>query len=127
MKFRKGLVIFLALVLVFALAVGCAPEPEEPPPAPEPDENDVEEQVLTGEGQGYNEDVPIVVEVTMVGDEITAVDIVSHEETPGLSDPAFEEVPAAIIAAQSSSVDAVSGATDTSNGIMEAVANATGM
>ncbi len=123
MKFRKGLVLVLVLMFVFALAVGCG-QPEEAPAPPADD--DAEEQVLRGEGQGYNPDVPIVVEVTMVGDEITAIEIVEHEETPGLSDPAFEEIPDAIIAAQSSSVDVVSGATDTSNGIMEAVANATG-
>ncbi len=124
MKLRKGLVLVLALMFVFALAAGCGTPDEEPPP---PADDEVEEQVLRGEGQGYNADVPIVVDVTMVGDEITAIEIVEHEETPGLSDPAFEEVPDAIIAAQSTDVDVVSGATDTSNGIMEAVANATGM
>ncbi|GEM_PF-1177549 len=124
MKLSKGLVLVLALVFVFALISGCAPDPVDEPPPPD---DDAEEQVLRGEGQGYNADVPIVVDVTMVGDEITAIEIVEHEETEGLSDPAFEEVPDAIIAAQSTDVDVVSGATDTSNGIMEAVANATGM
>ena len=123
MKLRKGLVLVLALMFVFALAAGCEPAPEADEPAP--DEND--EQVLTGEGQGYNPDVPIVVEVTMVGDEITAIEIVEHDETEGIADPAFDETPDAIIDAQSTDVDVVSGATDTSEGIMEAVADATGM
>jgi len=100
--------------------------PEEEQPGP-PAEEVAVARVLVGEGQGYNKDVPIVVEVTMVGRGIASINIVSHGETPGLSDPAFEVIPSAIIAAQNSRVDVISGATDTSIGIMEAVANAMNM
>lgn len=50
--------------------------------------------------------------------------MVSHNETPGISDAAIETIPAAIVEAQSTDVDAVATATFTSNGIKEAVDNA---
>ena len=78
----------------------------------------------TGEGQGNNPDVKIVVEVTFTEDAITDVKVVSHQETPTTSDPALEKIPAAIVAQQSLAVDAVAGATNTSNGILAAVEDA---
>lgn len=64
---------------------------------------------------------PVVLEVAI---EDGAITVVSHEETPGLSDPAFEYVPAAIIEKQSLAVDTVSGAPLTSNAILAAVEEA---
>lgn len=66
----------------------------------------------------------LIVEVVVVGEQITDVKVLSHGETPGISDPAIAEIPTKIIAAQSTEIDAVSGATMTSNAIKEAVANA---
>lgn len=76
----------------------------------------------TGEGQGNNG--PIKVEVTFTEDRITEVKITEHAETPGISDPAFEKIPAAIVEQQSLAVDAVSGATNSSKGILAAVEDA---
>jgi len=45
----------------------------------------------------------------------------SHKETPGISDPAIEEIPKRMVKTNSPEVDIVSGATKTSNGIIEAV------
>ncbi len=66
----------------------------------------------------------LIVEVVVAGEQITEVKVLSHGETPGISDPAIAGMPANIIAAQSTEIDAVSGATMTSNAIKEAVANA---
>lgn len=52
--------------------------------------------------------------------------VLSHSETLGISDPAIEQIPAAIVAANSADVDIVSGATNTSRGIIAAVKNAMG-
>jgi uncharacterized protein with FMN-binding domain len=60
----------------------------------------------------------------VVNGKIANITILSHSETPMLSDAAFNNVPAAIIAAQSTQVDAVSGATVTSKAIMAAVNDA---
>ena len=75
-----------------------------------------------GEGQGFGG--PVKVKVTMDGDKIAKIDVLSHGETPGISTPAFDAIPDAIIAAQSTEVDVVSNATRTSNALIEAVNNA---
>lgn len=75
-----------------------------------------------GEGQGFGG--PIKVKVIMNGDQIAKIDVLSHSETAGISTPAFDNVPASIIAAQSAQVDIASGATYTSKGLIEAVNNA---
>ena len=64
------------------------------------------------------------VKVTMDGDKIAKIDVLSHSETAGISDPALAQIPEAILAAQSTSVDAVSGATKTSEALIAAVNDA---
>ena len=66
----------------------------------------------------------IKVKVTMDGDKIAKIEVLSHNETAGISDPAFNTIPDAIIAANSTQVDVVSGATKTSNALIEAVNDA---
>ena len=63
----------------------------------------------------------VKVSVTVSGGKITAVEVVEHNETAGISDPAIEQIPAKIVDAQSTDVDAVAGATVTSEAIKEAV------
>lgn len=75
-----------------------------------------------GVGTGMGGDVKV--KVTMNGDVITGVEILSHHETPSISDAAIEQIPAAIVAANSVEVDAVAGATVTSDAIIQAVLNA---
>lgn len=64
------------------------------------------------------------VKVTMDGDKIASIEVLSSQETPGICDPAMEAVPKSIIETQSTQVDAVTNATQTSNAIMEAVKDA---
>ena len=64
------------------------------------------------------------VKVTMDGDRIANIEVLSSSETPGICDPAMEQIPKAILDAQSTEVDAVTNATQTSNAIMEAVRDA---
>lgn len=78
--------------------------------------------VYNGTGAGLMG--PIEVAVTVEGGKIAKVEVVSHSETAGISDPAFAEIPGAIVDAQSWEVEAVSGATFSSKGIAEAVKNA---
>lgn len=76
----------------------------------------------TGEGKGRNG--TITVEVTVKAGKLDAVKVVKHTETVGISDAAVADFPKAIVAAQSTAVDAVAGATMTSEGIRQAVAQA---
>ena len=76
----------------------------------------------TGVGAGMHSNIEV--RVTVSGGKIAQVEILSQDETKGISEPALEQLPAAIVAANSPDVAAVSGATMTSNGIMAAVKNA---
>ena len=75
-----------------------------------------------GEANGFGG--PIKVKVTMDGDKIAKIDVLSHGDTPGICDAAFNTIPQAIIDAQSTQVDVASGATFSSKGIMAAVEDA---
>ncbi|MBQ6972624.1 MAG: flavocytochrome c [Synergistaceae bacterium] len=75
----------------------------------------------TAKATGNNVNVPIEVSVTFDADKITDIKIVKHEETPGLGDKAFEKVIPAILSAQSTQVDGMTGATMSSNALKEAV------
>lgn len=73
----------------------------------------------TGVAAGRNAD--ITVEVTVSDSKIETVTVSEHQETAGIADPALEQVPAAIVEKQSTEVDVVSGATITSQAIIDAV------
>lgn len=67
------------------------------------------------------------IEVAVTVDEngaVTNVEITKNGDTPGISDPAVEQIPALIVEMQSANVDAVSGATYTSDAIMAATLDA---
>ena len=66
----------------------------------------------------------IVVKVRMDGDKIGSIQYLELNDTLGICDPAITAIPAAIIESQSTTVDAVSGATRTSQGIIDAVNDA---
>lgn len=79
----------------------------------------------TGAAPGvHNDDVKV--EVTVDESSIRSIEILEHNETPGLSDAAFEQIPAKIIEGQTLAVDTISGATYSSTAIIEAVAQALG-
>ena len=64
------------------------------------------------------------VKVKMDGGKIAAVEVVHQQETAGVGSKAIEALPAQIIEAQSTEVDAVAGATVTSTAIKDAVQKA---
>ena len=53
-----------------------------------------------------------------------SVTVLSHSDSPGFSDPAHSGIPGRIVAANDPQVDAVAGATISSEAIMAAVRNA---
>jgi uncharacterized protein with FMN-binding domain len=85
----------------------------------------VEALTFTGSSQGYASE--ITVEVTMDGDTITAIEVVEAGDTPGLSDNAFNTVIEAVLANQTvDGVDVMTGATGSSEGILNAIRDALG-
>ncbi|MGN9166224.1 flavocytochrome c [Tissierellaceae bacterium HCP3S3_D8] len=76
------------------------------------------------EGVGGGNGGEIKVNVTVKDGKIESIDVVEHKETEILSDAAFEKIPQAVIDNQSVNIDAVTGATYTSKGIILAVKDA---
>lgn len=64
---------------------------------------------------------PVAVEVTFSKDKIEKIAVVSQKETPGIGTLAVDALPAKMVEVQSPKVDAVAGATITSNAIRTAV------
>jgi uncharacterized protein with FMN-binding domain len=96
-----------------------APETEEP--APETAEN---EYLGKAEGMGGT----VTVKVTMDGDAIAEVEVISHKETEGIGTKPIDSMPAQFVgmktADEVAAVDKVAGATITSNALKEAVTDA---
>ena len=84
-----------------------------------------ETTVVKGEAEGYGG--PITAEVTMAGGKIIGLELTGESETPEIGGTAMNTLKEAILAAQGlDGVDAVSGATWTSNGVFDAVNSAMG-
>mgnify|MGYP001306463619 FL=1 len=96
-----------------------APEAEAAPAGPSGS--------FTGEGEGYNKDVPLKVTVTLKDGKIVALKVEEHGESvdqiPQVKE-ALDAIPTLIIEKNSAEVDVHAGATWTSKGIMAAVAAA---
>lgn len=107
---KKYISLVLVVVLLATALVGCGSS-----------DAGLKDGTYPGDGQGMN---PLKVSVTVTDGKIADVEVTEHEETPGFYEPALEEIPAAIVDKNSTEVDAVSGATVTSNAIKEAVNNA---
>lgn len=78
--------------------------------------------VYTAVGQG--KDDQITVKVTIADQKIDSVVVVEDHETPGVSTRALTDIPEKIVKNQTVNVDAISGATATSEGITVAVKKA---
>lgn len=76
----------------------------------------------TGSAESYGGE--LTVEVKMDGETITDVKVTKHTDTEGIGSIAVSEIPGAIVAANSTSVDVVTGATITSRAIISAVNSA---
>ena len=85
-------------------------------------QGDYKDGVYEGTGKGNNGD--ITVEVTVEGGNIVSIVLKEHGETEGIYEAAEKNVTEDIIANQTAEVDTVAGATNTSKGIIEAVAAA---
>ena len=82
----------------------------------------LDDGTYSGSARGYQG--PIDVTVTVEGGRLTAIDVTRHTESPGIGTRALDSLIAGIIEAQSLGIDAVSGATGTSSGLIGAVSDA---
>lgn len=71
---------------------------------------------------GHNGDLPMV--VTLSTDRIESIDIDTEGESEGIADVVFKRIPSQILEGQTLNVDLISGASVTSNGVIDGVAKA---
>lgn len=110
----------ICLFLCFAMAiltVACQSNPKE-----EGQEAMFKPDTYVGTADGHNGEIKV--EVTVDENSIKSIEVIEHNESPGISDPAIERIPKAIVEDQSLAVDAISGATVTSDAIIAAVTDA---
>jgi len=107
----KNLLVF-TLVLIILLC-GCAALSRQQAPAG---------KVFEGTGQGYRG--LIAVQVCVDDGTITEIVVVDSDEDRNVGVPAMEELIELVILYNSADIDAVSGATETSRGFLEAVRSA---
>lgn len=105
---RKAILLLLSIGITSMLLIGCG--------------GNYIDGTYTGIGTGYGGEIEV--EVVVEDNKIADIIILSHEESQEISDEAFEVVILAIIDAQHTAVDNVTGATKTTNGIKEAVLRA---
>ena len=72
-----------------------------------------------GTGAGYGGNIKLA--LTVEGGKITKAEVLEHSETEGVSDPAFEQIPAAIVEKQGTEgIETVAGCTRSSEGLLAA-------
>ena len=106
---KKCLALILALAMLCTMGLACAV---------------AEGERITGTGVGQGIDGDVVVEVEADASTIYAVNVVEQNETPGIGSVAAEQLPGAIVEANSIAVDGIAGATVTSNAIKDAIRQA---
>lgn len=122
MNLKKGISLLLGSALLIGMMAGCTNETapsESPSTAPA---GAYTAGTYTGTADGNNG--PVTVEVTVSDTAITSVVVTEQAETESIATPALERIPQAIVDNQSLGIDAITGATNTSNAILSAVAAA---
>ncbi|WP_071396329.1 flavocytochrome c [Bacillus tuaregi] len=127
MRKRKLRALFSVMLIMFLLVslIGCGQKDKddsESSGTSTKTESTFKAGTYTGVGKGNNGDIKVEVEVD--DDSILAINVLEHNETKGLSDAAFDEIPNTVIEGQTLAVDTVSGATNSSNGLIEAITEA---
>jgi len=131
-KFARGFCLLMAVLLILLTVTACgggevaepSPEPEVPTqvtPAPEPEVTE-EAQVFTGTAIGHGGTV--TVDVTVLGEDIVDVEVVSHSETMFFYDLPFARTITALVNDRNLNADIVAGATMSSMAIRAAIMDA---
>lgn len=117
----KGVVALLAFLLVplSGFAMGHSSSMATLPQGIAYPAGTLKDGTYTGSATGYR--AGLTVAVTVKGGKIASVDVVSSAETPRWFNRVLASLPALIVKAQSTDVDAVSGATSSSHGLCSAV------
>lgn len=116
-KGMRALALLLCMLMGFML-VACSDTPAQTGGG----DGKFKAGTYTATVKGHNGEMKVA--VTVDDHSITKVEITEHNESPGISDPAIEGIPKSIVEGQTLAVDAISGATVTSNAIIQGVTEA---
>lgn len=114
--FKKSIGAILFIIMILSM-VACQPKAKETEGS-----NMFKAGTYTASSAGHNGDIKV--EVIVDDSLIKDIKILEHVESPGISDPAIDRIPKAIVDTQSLAVDTISGATVTSKGIIAAATEA---
>lgn len=131
-KNKRILFLVLAMMMTAALFTGCgqtAEKQESDTTAKEAAEDtaqaaNAEFTPGTYKAEAEGKDGTITVEVTFSETEITDIQILSQSETDGIGTSALDSIKEQVLGGQTLAVDAISGATMTSNGLLAAIEDA---
>lgn len=119
MKLNSKIIVFVILVSMLSLMLtGCKGE-SKTDANPSVQTGLYKPGTYTGEGDGMGGKVKVSVKVDE--NKILEVNVLENNETQGIGDAAIDKIPLMIIEGQTLAVDAVTGATLTSNAILTAV------
>lgn len=111
--YKKIISLLLCMLMILSLA-GCGSSSTASQPA-----SLFKAGTYEGTAKGFNGDITAV--VTVSENKIEKIEFKKHQESIGVSEPAFNTLPGLIIEKQTVAVDTVSGCTGSSKGILEAV------
>ena len=118
---RTKAIAYLLACAVCLLCVGCtqdaAVQPETPPEAPATIA--LEDGTYEAEARGHNG--MVTMQATFEGNRIANIEILSHHESKGICEVAFDRVVKQILDEQTLAVDSVTGATFTTRAIVSSV------
>ncbi len=120
---KKLLSLLLAISMVTGLLAGCGSSSSSTAASTDSTAGSSLAGTYSGTGAGRNGDITVAVTLDDAG-VITAIEVTDQEETEGIGTLAFDQMVPLMVENNSIAVDAVATATLTSNGLLEAVANA---
>ena len=118
---RKTAALVLSLVLTLTGCGSTEPSPEATAAPVIADETVYTDGTYSGKGIGFGG--PVLVTVTVEGGKVAAIQVDEHQDGK-IGNRVYPDLIQAMVAANTSAVDSVSGATVSSGGIKEAVRNA---
>ena len=116
---QKGLLLALCLMMLFVTACGNGGGSEVPAAPAETGDALYTPGTYTAKAMGNYGDVEV--SVTFSETEILSIEIGEHIETPSIAEPVFNKFSKEIVEFQSLAIDMISGATNTSRAVLEAV------
>ncbi len=121
-SYMKKTLMIMSGVLLLSLAACNA---NKVPEATKEETTEAQERELVGSAEGFGG--TITVTLTMKGDDIVKASIEGNDETPEVGGTALPELEKQLVEKDGYEIDGVSGATYTSEGVMNAAKDALGL